>query len=88
MSKTQYKVLIASPWHNPKNGQKGALWTQVGIAYEAKGGVGMNVFIREGLSVSGNLYIRLEDEQPEQDAREVTRGAHYKGPVDDDDIPF
>jgi len=58
---TKYKVLLASPWRNERNGTEGTQWTEVGRAYPLDGREGWMVYIRANLSVTGTLVIKPDD---------------------------
>lgn len=95
---TPYKILHMSEWVGA-NGNAGTSWTQVGTAFLSKDGMGMTLYIREGLSVTGKLVIKEDDEYPA--ARRQQPGRRRDPPVQqrqppldngfeipDDDIPF
>lgn len=100
----KYKVLLASPWTNAGSGLSGTTWTTVGRAFVSRDGHGMNVYIHEGLSVTGMLVIKLDDgsddsyhgsaaEAKQAHARRKQKAepsSHQPFTADplDDDIPF
>ena len=58
-TKARYEVLIANEYESA--GQKKTRWTKVGVGFPNQDGRGFNLMIEPGLSVSGNLVVRLHE---------------------------
>lgn len=56
-AKSRYEVLVANEYES--TGQKKTRWTKVGVGFPNQDGKGLNLVIEPGLSVSGNLVVRL-----------------------------
>ncbi len=71
-----YDAFITEEYED-KGGAKKPRFHQVGVAFDAKNGEGMDVIIPPGLSVTGRISIRR---------RKVREAGEAK--LDDDEVPY
>lgn len=69
---------VLSPYkYTNRDGEEKTAWTEVGIGFTSRDGLGVNIELRPGISVSGRIVVRPGKSKDEHDERDVpTRFQH------------